>query len=79
MGEVIKFDLYRTQWKEVISTDDCNGGPSTLQAYVDERTGQVEIVQMNDEYEAIRTTLSAADVRQLTEIFSRLNKLHKKA
>jgi hypothetical protein len=72
MGEVINLDLFRAPWKEVLSTDDCNGGPSTLQVYVNQRTGQVEVVQMNDDYEAIRTTLSASDVSYLAEVLSKL-------
>lgn len=72
MGEVINLDLFRAPWKEVLSTDDCNGGPSTLQVYANENTGQVEIVQMNDDYEAIRTTLSASDVSYLAEVLSKL-------
>jgi len=72
MGEVINLDLFRAPWEEVISTDDCNGGPTTLQVYVNQNSGQVEIVQMNDDYEAIRTTLSRADVNFLTEVLSKL-------
>ena len=72
MGEVINLDLFRAPWKEVLSTDDCNGGPSTLQVYVNQNTGQIEIVQMNDDYDAIRTTLSSTDVSFLFEVLSKL-------
>lgn len=64
MGEVIR--LRRApHWEEALSIDS---HVSTLQLYVlKEGEGQAEIVQLNDDGESIRTTLSAQDVDDLIE------------
>ena len=58
MGEVISMQDFRNPWKEVLTID--NDG-STLQIYLNERTGEAEVVQMNDDGETIRTQLSETD------------------
>jgi len=68
MGNLIKLDDYKYPWKEAFALDGPN---STLQVYVNERTGEAEIVQMNDDGEAIRTPLSTEDFYQLSEVTTR--------
>lgn len=62
MGDVIKLDSFKQPWREVLALDSES---SSLQVYVNDRTGDVEIVQMNDDGKAIRTQLSRADVALL--------------
>lgn len=45
-------------WRSVFAVD---GESSTMYVYVNDISGEVEVVQMNDEGEAIRTTLDATD------------------
>lgn len=59
VGDVIRLEDYKYPWHEVLSVD---GPSSTLHVYVDDRTGDVEIVQMNDDGESIRTVLCSVDV-----------------
>ena len=56
MGQVIDIDAYRYPWHEVFTAD---GPASTLQVYVNVRTGEVEVVQMNDDGEVIRTPIDS--------------------
>ena len=65
MGTLIRLDDYKYPWKEVFSLD---GAASTLQVYVNEQTGEAEVVQMNDDGEAIRTEVPAADVDTLVMV-----------
>lgn len=60
MGTVTNLREWRDRedWREVFSTDSPN---STLQIYVNNRTGEAEIVQQNDDNETIRTPLSFED------------------
>jgi len=58
---------YRNEWKEVFTTD---GPDSTLQVYVNRRTGEAEIVQQNDDNETIRTTIDIADAQLLIAALS---------
>ena len=59
MGTVIQLrDYLNDGWKEVFATDGPN---SSLQVYVNKRTGEAEIVQMNDDNECIRTPLNPED------------------
>lgn len=68
MGKVLRMEDFRYPWKEVLTIDcDC----STLQVYVNERTGETEIVQLNDDGEAIRTTMNASDACLLASVLSR--------
>jgi len=53
---------YKDTWKLLF---EHSGEFSTLQIYVDERSGEMELVQMNDEGEAIRTCLSSLDSSDL--------------
>lgn len=62
MGEVIKLSDFRDKWQEVLTIDDDS---STLQVYINRGTGEAEIVQMNDDGEAIRTQLDAVDASLL--------------
>jgi hypothetical protein len=68
VDNVVKISDYQHPWKEVF-TADCTS--STLQIYVNERTGECEIVQMNDEGEAIRTQLTNADRSLLAEVLTK--------
>jgi hypothetical protein len=54
MGKVIKIADYMNQWKLVFSQDN---GTNVLQVYMDERTGELEVCQMNDDGEVIRSVL----------------------
>ena len=63
MGEIIKLDNYRFPWKEVLTLDSES---STLQVYVNQQTGEAEVVQMNDDNEAIRTVLNQEDAALLS-------------
>jgi hypothetical protein len=66
MGKLIYLDDYRFSYREVLSVDH---GSSSLQAFVNDATGEVEVVQANAEGEAITTVLTAADLaRMLTAL-----------
>lgn len=58
MGELIVLDMYRQPWRMVLKVDTPE---STVQVYVNDSTGEVELVQHNDEGEAIRTVISRSD------------------
>jgi len=62
MGKVIRLDDYRYPWHEKMTFDSEN---ATLQVYVNEQTGESEVVQMNDDGEAIRSQLSKEDTQLL--------------
>lgn len=57
-------------WEEAFSTDGPN---SSFQVFVNRKTGEVEFVQMNDDGECIRTTLSAADAIIMGSILTNKN------
>lgn len=63
MADIIQLNSFRFPWRETLTVD---GESSTLQVYVNQRTGEVEIVQMNDEGESIRTTLDPDDAALLS-------------
>jgi len=67
MGTVINLRDYQDEWKEVFRTDGPN---STLQVYVNKRTGAAEVVQQNDDGETIRTPLDFADTVMLLSTVS---------
>lgn len=58
MSNVVRLFDTGEEWKQVFSHD---GEYSTLQVYVNNISGELEVVQMNDEGEAIRTCLSLAN------------------
>jgi hypothetical protein len=63
MSNVIQLSEYqREPWEEVFSFDGPN---STLQVYANQKTGEIEVVQMNDDNEAIRTVISGLNVDHL--------------
>lgn len=68
MGDVIYMDTYRYTWKQVFSAD---GPASTIEVHVNEHNGEFEIVQHNDEGEAIRTCLSTVESVGLIEALKR--------
>jgi len=69
MGKVIQLrDYTAPEWKEVFSADSES---STLQAFVNTKTGEAEIVQMNNDNEAIRTYLSARELFNLVEVLTK--------
>lgn len=51
-------DRRASDWRQIFATDSES---STLQVYVNDSTGEIEVFQMNDEGEAIRTSLDATD------------------
>jgi hypothetical protein len=67
LDNVINMHDFCNPWKEVLTIDnEC----SMLQVYLNERTGEVEIVQMNDNCEVIRTQLSSTDALLLSSAIS---------
>lgn len=64
MGKLIRLADHIYNWRQVYAHD---GEQTTLQVYVNEGTGELEIVQMNDEGEAVRTCLSTVDSVGLVE------------
>ena len=51
MNNVINMSDYRfEEWHEVMTYENVN---STLQIYINDKTGELDIVQMNDDNEAI--------------------------
>lgn len=70
MGSVIRLDDFRCEWRQVISARDGEGGSSSIQVHVCDRTGEVEIIQFNDEGESIRTVLSKDDASLMLAAFA---------
>ena len=58
MGQVINLRDYQEEWKEVFATEGPN---SVLQVFVNKRTGEAEVYQVNDDGEAIRTPIDFQD------------------
>ncbi len=76
MGDLIRLADHIYPWKQVYAIDSAN---STLQIYMNEGTGELEVVQMNDEGEAIRTCLSTCDSITLASTFAHAHqKIRKK-
>jgi hypothetical protein len=61
-AEIIVLDHHRYPWTELLSL---HGAGSTLQVHMNSLTGEVEFTQMNDEGEAIRTSLTRAQADSL--------------
>lgn len=61
--DIIMLDDHRYPWREIISLKTSR---TTLQVYTNTLTGEVEIAQMNDEGESIRTSLDRTSVTKLT-------------
>lgn len=71
MSNVIQLNEYRfggDSWEEVFATDGPN---STLQVYVNKSTGEVDIVQMNDDNEAIRISLDPVARAELARVLTK--------
>ena len=66
MNNVVNLSDYtwNEPWRETYSHDGENG---TLQTYVNSKTGELEIVQMNDEGECYRSCLSRQDASDLLQ------------
>ena len=64
MGKLIKLEDHIYPWKEAFAVD---GEASALQLYVNEYTGEAEIVQSNDDGEVMRTVLTPANAALLRE------------
>lgn len=62
MGTLIRLDDYRYPWREALTIKSAQ---TTLQVYVNDETGEVELAQMNDEGEAIRTALDPIEASLL--------------
>lgn len=60
MGELIVLDDYRQQWRKALQV---HTDASTLSLFVNDRTGEAEIVQINDEGESISTSISSDIVK----------------
>lgn len=71
MGNVISIDEYRSPWREVFSSD---GETTSIQLYMNSRTGEVEIVQTNDDGESIRTVLTSLDASLLRSALTLISK-----
>jgi len=65
MNNLIHLSKYIYTWK-MLFEHDCEN--STLQIYYNESTGEMEIVQMNDEGEMIRTCLGKIDSTNLIHV-----------
>lgn len=66
MGDVINLEdrRFSSSWREVFTVqDDYN----ELHVYVDDRTGEVEVFQVNVDCKANRTVLSASQAKALVE------------
>ncbi len=68
MGDIIRLADHLYPWKQIFA---CEGECSTLQVYVNEGTGELEVVQMNDDNEAIRTCLTTVDSVALGTVIAR--------
>ena len=68
MGQLIRLSDHLANWKQVFAHD---GESATVQLYVNDLTGEVEIVQMNDEGESWRTCLSTTDSVAMVEALKR--------
>ena len=71
MGDLIKLEDYKFPWREVFASD---GPASTLQIYVNDHTGEAEIVQMNDDDMSIRTCVDAEDAAQIAVVLTAIKK-----
>lgn len=71
MGVVIKLSDYRFPWREILKIDSTY---STMIVYVNDQTQETEIVQFNDDYESIRTQLSATDASLLAAALTMIQK-----
>ena len=69
MGELINLENYRYPWREVFS---CDGPASCVQVYVNDLTGEAEVVQSNDDGEVIRTPLQPLDVTMMVAVLSKV-------
>ncbi len=67
MGKLYHLDDFRFPYREVLSV---TRGSSSLQAYVNDRTGELEVVQSNAEGEAITTLLTADDLTRMLSALS---------
>ena len=75
MGKLIYLDDYRRPpYKEVLSV---TRGLSHLQAFVNTATGELEVVQSNDEGEAITTVLTPDDLASLLSGLAGPTRAHK--
>lgn len=63
MGKLIHLDERRDSWKEVLTLDSRS---SSLQVYVNQQTGETELVQSNDDGEALRAVLTQEDAALLS-------------
>lgn len=67
MSNVINMHDYVDPWKELASFDN---GDTTLQVFQNAVSGELELVQVNGEGEAIRTELSPVDAKLLAAVLS---------
>ena len=72
MGTVVRLDDFRrSPWREALSIKNES---STIQVYVNDETGEVELAQMNDEGEAIRTVLHPLEASLLHAVLTTLKR-----
>jgi len=70
MGKLIRLADHIYPWKQLYVHD---GEHSTLQVYVNESSGELEIVQLNDDNKAIRTCMSREDAAHLIDVLVQHN------
>jgi len=68
MGDLIRFSDYVSSWTEILTV---NAERSTLHVYTNRHDEIVEIVQVNDEGEAIMTTLRSDDIDRLASALAK--------
>lgn len=64
MGDVINMFARRSDWREVFKYSD---DYTSMHVFVDERTGEVEVFQINDDNKSNRTVLPAPVARMFLE------------
>jgi len=64
MGDIINLDTYRDSCDQIFEHDDADDR-STIYVYRDRRSGEIEIVQINDDGEAIRTVMTSIEASLL--------------
>lgn len=62
MGDVVRMSDFVYPWKEILTVDnECN----TCHVYLNTGTGEIEIVQINDDGESIRTQFDTVETASL--------------
>lgn len=75
MGDLIRLADHTETWKRVF---ELHGASASLQVFVDRSTGDVDIVQVNDEGESITSHLSSPDVESLLSCMNQNQRKNKR-